>query len=456
MAAVEYSTCQLPRRRRAPIRSDPELYVAPVAGGFLTNPIQPVRGMNDVLPQDIGAWQHLERIARSVFEAYGYEEIRVPVLEHTELFKRSIGEFTDIVEKEMYTFEDLGGDSLTLRPEATAGIVRAAISNGMLRGQRHKLWCGGAMFRHERPQKGRYRQFYQLDVEALGFAGPDVDAELIGLSARLWRELKLSRLRLTINSLGTPASRQVYRERLLEYLRAHHDQLDEDSRRRLLGNPLRILDSKNPEMRALIEGAPLLSEHLDEESQLHFTSLRRSLEAMGIAYELNPRLVRGLDYYSRTVFEWVTDALGAQDAVCSGGRYDGLVAQLGGEPTPAIGFALGVERVVALLVQAGNVPPARAADIYLVASGERAEQAAQRLAEQLRDALPGRGVLLNLGGGNFKTQFRRADRSGAKLALILGDEELARGVVAVKTLRHEGGQIDCPLEQLPERIASLL
>ncbi len=422
----------------------------------MTNPIQPVRGMNDVLPQDIGAWQHLERIARGVFEAYGYEEIRVPVLEHTELFKRSIGEFTDIVEKEMYTFEDLGGDSLTLRPEATAGIVRAAISNGMLRGQRHKLWCSGAMFRHERPQKGRYRQFYQLDVEALGFAGPDVDAELIGLSARLWRELKLSRLRLTINSLGTPASRQVYRERLLEYLRAHHDQLDEDSRRRLLGNPLRILDSKNPEMRALIEGAPLLSEHLDEESQLHFATLRRSLEAMGIAYELNPRLVRGLDYYSRTVFEWVTDALGAQDAVCSGGRYDGLVAQLGGEPTPAIGFALGVERVVALLVQAGNVPAARAADIYLVASGERAEQAAQRLAEQLRDALPGRGVLLNLGGGNFKTQFRRADRSGAKLALILGDEELARGVVAVKPLRHEGGQIDCPLEQLPERIASLL
>jgi histidyl-tRNA synthetase len=412
--------------------------------------------MNDVLPQDIAAWQHLERVARGVFEAYGYEEIRVPMLEHTELFKRSIGEFTDIVEKEMYTFQDLGGDSLTLRPEATAGIVRAAISNGMLRGQRHKLWCAGAMFRHERPQKGRYRQFYQLDVEALGFPGPDVDAELIGLSARLWRELKLSGVRLTINSLGTPASRQVYREHLLEYLRAHQGSLDDDSRRRLAGNPLRILDSKNPEMRALIEGAPLLSDHLDEDSRLHFAALRASLEAMGIAYEVNPRLVRGLDYYSRTVFEWVTDALGAQDAVCSGGRYDGLIAQLGGESTPAIGFALGVERVVALLLQAGSVPAARAADIYLVASGERAQQAALSLAERLRDALPGRGVLLNLGGGNFKTQFRRADRSGARLALILGDEELARGVAALKPLRHEGGQIDCPLEQLSERIASLL
>lgn len=422
----------------------------------MTNPIQPVRGMNDVLPAEIGAWQHLEQVARGIFESYGYEEMRVPILEHTELFERSIGEFTDIVEKEMYTFQDIGGDSLTLRPEATAGIVRAAISNGLLRGQRHKLWCSGAMFRHERPQKGRYRQFYQLDVEALGFPGPDVDAELIALSARLWRDLKLTRVRLTINSLGTPASRQIYRERLVDYLREHESALDEDSRRRLSGNPLRILDSKNPEMHALIEAAPLLSDYLDEESRLHFVALRSSLEAMGIAYELNPRLVRGLDYYSRTVFEWVTDALGAQDAVCSGGRYDGLIAQLGGEPTPAIGFALGIERVVALLLQAGSVPAARGPDIYLVASGDRAERAALRLAEQLRDALPGRGVLLNLGGGNFKTQFRRADRSGAQLALILGDEELDRGVAAVKPLRHEGGQIDCPLAQLPERIASLL
>jgi len=422
----------------------------------MTQSIQPVRGMNDVLPAEIGAWQHLERVARGIFESYGYEEVRVPIVEHTDLFKRSIGEFTDIVEKEMYTFQDLGGDSLTLRPEATAGIVRAAISNNLLRGQRHKLWCSGAMFRHERPQKGRYRQFYQLDVEALGFAGPDVDAELIALSARLWRELKVSRVRLMINSLGTPAARALYREHLVEYFRAHESALDEDSRRRLGGNPLRILDSKNPDLRALIEGAPMLSDHLDEESRQHFAALRASLEAMGIAYEVNPRLVRGLDYYSRTVFEWVTDALGAQDAVCSGGRYDGLIAQLGGEPTPAIGFAAGVERIVALIVQAGSQPPASAPDIYLVASGERAEVAAMRLAEQLRDALPGRGVVLNLGGGNFKTQFRRADRSGARLALILGDEELDRGVAAVKPLRREGGQIDCPLAELPGRIASLL
>ncbi len=422
----------------------------------MSNPIQPVRGMNDVLPGEIAAWQHLERAARAVFEAYGYEEVRVPLVEHTELFKRSIGEFTDIVEKEMYTFEDLGGDSLTLRPEATAGIVRAAISNGMLRGQRHKLWCSGAMFRHERPQKGRYRQFYQLDVEALGFAGPDVDAELIALGARLWRELQLTRVRLTINSLGTPAARARYRERLVEYLRAREGSLDDDSRRRLSGNPLRILDSKNPEMRAVIDSAPLLSEYLDDESRQHFASLCGSLEAMGIEYHINPRLVRGLDYYSRTVFEWVTDALGAQDAVCSGGRYDGLIAQLGGESTPAIGFAAGIERIVELMTKAGSVPSAQPADIYLVASGARAEQAAMRLAERLRDALPGRKVLLNLGGGNFKTQFRRADRSGAQLALILGDEELDRGMAAVKPLRREGGQIDCPLEELPAKVASLL
>jgi histidyl-tRNA synthetase len=420
----------------------------------LSRQIQPLRGMNDVLPAQIAVWQHVERAARKVLDAYGYEEIRVPVVEHTELFKRSIGEFTDIVEKEMYTFQDLGGDSLTLRPEATAGIVRAAISNGLLRGARHKLWCMGPMFRHERPQKGRYRQFYQLDLEAIGFPGPDVDIELIALTARLWRELKLSRVRLLINSLGTAAARTVYRERLQEYLRSHEGELDEDSRRRLDGNPLRVLDSKNPQMRALIERAPLLTDFLDAESAQHFAALRAGLDALGVAYEVNPRLVRGLDYYSRTVFEWVTDALGAQDAVCSGGRYDGLTAQLGGEPTPAIGFAMGVERVVELVSGAGNTPAAAAPEIYIVASGQRAELEALRLAEQLREALPGRGVLVNLGGGNFKTQFRRADKSGARLALILGDAELDRGVAAVKTLRSEAGQIDCPLSELPARIAA--
>jgi len=412
--------------------------------------------MNDVLPGEIGAWQHLERVARAVFGAYGYEELRVPLLEHTELFSRSIGEYTDIVEKEMYTFQDLGGDSLTLRPEATAGIARAAISNGMLRGARHKLWCLGPMFRHERPQKGRYRQFHQFDLEALGFAGPDVDIELIALTARMWQMLKLTRVRLMINSLGTPQARAVYREELQRYFAAHDAELDADSRRRLGGNPLRILDSKQPSMRALIERAPRLTDYLDPESQAHFAALCGGLDALGVAYEVNPRLVRGLDYYSRTVFEWVTDALGSQDAVCSGGRYDGLIAQLGGEPTPAIGFAMGVERVVDLLSQAGSVPPAAAPEIYIVVNGERAEREALRLAERLRDALPGRGVLLNLGGGNFKAQFRRADRSGARLALILGDEELERGVVAVKPLRREDGQIDCPLSELPARIASLL
>ena len=412
--------------------------------------------MNDVLPAEMGAWRHLEQVAHTVLDAYGYEQVQVPIIEHTELFKRSIGEFTDIVEKEMYSFQDIGGDSLTLRPEATAGIVRAAISNGMLRGQRHKLWCAGAMFRHERPQQGRYRQFHQIDVEAIGYPGPDVDAELIALSARLWRALQLDRVHLTINSLGTPASRQRYRERLVEYFRTHERALDEDSRRRLLGNPLRILDSKNPQMAALIEAAPLLSDYLDEESQLHFAELRAALESMNIPYVVNPRLVRGLDYYSRTVFEWITDALGAQDAVCSGGRYDGLIAQLGGEATPAIGFALGIERVVALLRQSGKLPGVGAPDVYLVVSGERAQRAALRLAEQLRDALPGHGVVLNLGGGNLKTQFRRADRSGARLAVILGDEELDRGVAAVKPLRHEGGQIDCPVELLAERITASL
>jgi histidyl-tRNA synthetase len=422
----------------------------------MSRQIQPVRGMNDVLPAEIGGWQYLERVARELFRAYGYEELRVPILEHTELFKRSIGEFTDIVEKEMYTFLDLGGESLTLRPEATAGIVRAAISNGMLRGARHKLFCLGPMFRHERPQQGRYRQFYQIDVEAIGFPGPDIDIELIALTARLWRLLGLGNVKLQINSLGTAAARAAYRELLVQYLRAHASELDEDSQRRLGGNPLRILDSKNPAMRPLIEAAPSLTEHLDPESQAHFTDLRAGLDALGIPYQVNPRLVRGLDYYSRTVFEWVTDALGAQDAVCSGGRYDGLIAQLGGEPTPAIGFAMGMERVVALLVQAANVPPAAAPEVYIVASGERAQREAICLAEQLRDALPGRAVLLNLGGGNFKAQFRRADRSGAQLALILADAELDRGVAALKPLRQEAGQIDCPLQELPARIAAML
>ena len=422
----------------------------------MTVEIQPVRGMNDVLPAEIGAWQRLEDTTRELLASYGYEEIRVPVVEQTALFKRAIGEYTDVVEKEMYTFPSQGGESLTLRPEATAGIMRALISNGMLRGQRHKLWCIGPMFRHEKPQKGRYRQFNQVDVEAIGIPGPDVDAELIALTARLWRRLGIERVRLEINSLGTPESRRAYREKLVAYFRAHEEALDADSRRRLEGNPLRILDSKNPEMRAIVAGAPLLTDHLDPESREHFDALCAALQSIGIPFRINPRLVRGLDYYSRTVFEWITDALGAQDAVCSGGRYDGLIAQLGGEPTPGIGFAMGVERVVDLLVQAGQAPAPRAADVYVVVSGERAAAAGLGLVERLRDELPARRFDLNLGGGNFKAQFRRADRSGAALAVILGDDELSRGVAAVKPLRNEAGQSECPLPELAAAIEAVL
>ena len=422
----------------------------------LTQEIQPVRGMNDVLPAEIGAWQTIEGTARELLTAYGYQEIRIPVVERTELFKRAIGEYTDVVEKEMYTFVDLGGDSLTLRPEATAGVMRALISNGMLRGQRHKLWCMGPMFRHEKPQKGRYRQFHQINVEAVGMPGPDVDVELIALTARLWRGLGIGRLRLEVNSLGTPEARRAYRERLVEYFRADYARLDADSRRRLEGNPLRILDSKNPEMRALIDGAPVLTEHLDAQSREHFQALCASLDMLGIPFRVNPRLVRGLDYYSRTVFEWITDALGAQDAVCSGGRYDGLIAQLGGEATPGIGFAIGVERLVALLTQAGRVQPSPAADVYIVVSGSRAAASGVTLAERLRNELPNRRFELNLGGGNFKAQFRRADRSGAALALVLGDDELERGVASLKPLRREAGQSESPLPALAAAIEAAL
>jgi histidyl-tRNA synthetase len=421
----------------------------------LADIIQAVRGMNDVLPAEIGTWQYVESIVRNLVAAYGYEEIRVPIVEETRLFKRAIGELTDVVEKEMYTFDD-NGTLLTLRPEATAGIVRAVIENGMLRGARHKLWCIGPMFRHETPQEGRYRQFYQLDVETIGFAGPDVDAEIIAMTARLWRLLGIDRVRLEINSLGTPEARRAYRELLVSYFRRHESQLDADSRRRLEGNPLRILDSKNPEMQALIAGAPVLTEHLDAESRQHFATLCATLDALGVPYRVNPRLVRGLDYYNRTVFEWVTDALGSQNAVCAGGRYDGLIAHLGGESQPAIGFAMGMERVVKLLEKAGKVPPRPAPDVYVVVAGERATIEALKLLEQLRDRFPQRRFEMNLGGGNFKAQFRRADRSNAPLALILGDDELARGVVGMKPLRQESGQTDCPLAELPARLEAML
>jgi len=409
-----------------------------------------------VLPAQATAWQHLERITREVFSSYGYDEFRVPIIEQTQLFKRSIGDFTDIVEKEMFSFIDQGEDHITLRPEATAGIARAVISNGLLREGRLRVWCMGPMFRRERPQAGRYRQFHQIDAEAFGFEGPDIDAEIILLSARLLRRLGLTRVRLLLNSLGTPAVRAVYREQLTAYFSAHEVSLDEDSKRRLHGNPLRILDSKNPEMQRLIAGAPALLEALDGESRAHFESLCAHLKSAGIEYAIEPRLVRGLDYYTRTVFEWTTDMLGSQSTVCAGGRYDGLVAQLGGTATPGIGWAMGQERIVMLLEKQGLPIAAERPQLYLVLVGERTELEGFKLAEQLRDAWPQMRLQINLGGGGFKTQFKRADKSGAEFALVLGDDEVARGVVALKALRREMEQEECPIAQISERLGALL
>jgi len=418
--------------------------------------LQPVTGMKDVLPADIALWRRLEDAAREVFAAYGYQEIRVPIVEATSLFKRSIGEFTDIVQKEMFTFEDPSGDSLTLRPEATAGIVRAMISNGLLHNQKQRVWCAGPMFRHEKPQRGRFRQFHQLDAEAFGYAGPDIDAELIMLSARLLQAVGIERVELNLNSLGTPEARRGYREALQSYFSSHRSRLDSDSLKRLEGNPLRILDSKNPELQEIIGRAPLLAEHLDAESKSHFDQLCRHLDAVGIKYVLNPRLVRGLDYYSRTVFEWLTTELGSQGAVCSGGRYDGLVAQLGGEPTPAIGWALGEERIVELMRQQGQAAASDAPHVYLVVAGERAEAVGMSLGERLRNSVPGLRIETNCGGGSFKSQMKRADKSGAEFAVILGDTETDSGVVGLKSLRVAAEQATVPLDALAAELKKRL
>ena len=404
--------------------------------------------MKDILPQETPLWQRVESTLRDIFSAYGYSEIRLPLAEKAELFQRSIGEVTDIVEKEMYTFEDLNHERLSLRPEGTAGCVRAGIEHGLLHNQIQRLWYIGAMFRHERPQKGRYRQFHQAGIEAFGMEGPDIDAELIAMTARIWKSLGITSLTLQINSLGTLAARQVYRERLVEYFSGHRDRLDEDSQRRLTTNPLRILDSKNPELRELILAAPQLLEHLDAESLAHFERLKNLLDCIGVKYVVNPRLVRGLDYYSKTVFEWVTDQLGAQGTVCAGGRYDGLVEQLGGKATPAIGFAMGLERLLSLIeIQAGLQPPA-APHVYLLVAAEVAAGSGVKLAEALRDALPQLRLVMNCGGGSFKAQFKRADKSGARIALLLGDEELAKNVVGVKFLREERAQQEVSMDTL--------
>jgi histidyl-tRNA synthetase len=411
--------------------------------------IQAIRGMHDILPEQSPYWQWLEGQARQVLGAYGYQEIRLPIVEKTELFKRSIGEVTDIVEKEMYTFDDRNGDSLTLRPEGTAGCLRACLEHGLLHNQTHRLWYYGPMFRHERPQKGRYRQFYQLGVETYGMPGPDIDAEIIALTDRLWKQLGIrDKVELQINSLGTSEERLAYRGKLVEYFQQHLAVLDEDCLRRLETNPLRILDSKNPDMQAMLQQAPVLLEHLGEESLAHFDSLKATLDDLGIAYQLNTRLVRGLDYYGKTVFEWVTEHLGSQGTICAGGRYDNLIEQLGGKPNHAIGFAMGMERILALLELLDHVPVATTTDVYMIRVGTSAEAAGMSLAERIRDAIPSLKLQVNCGGGSFKSQFKKADKSGAEYAIIIGDDEAQRGEVALKPLRIDEAQTPLTHDQL--------
>lgn len=412
---------------------------------------QAVRGMHDILPEVTPLWRRVESILAEGLKSYGYQEIRLPIVEKTELFKRSIGEVTDIVEKEMYTFEDRSGESLTLRPEGTAGCVRAAIEQGLLRSPVQRLWYQGPMFRHERPQKGRYRQFHQLGVEAFGLSGPDVDAELILLNRRWFRQLGVEgKLQLQLNCLGKLPERRAYREDLVAYFSDFEEALDEDSRRRLHTNPLRILDSKNPAMQDLIAGAPKLLDYLGEDSLAHFQGLAAMLEAAGVGYTINPRLVRGLDYYCLTVFEWVAPELGPQGTVCAGGRYDTLVEQLGGQPTPAVGFALGMERLLALLADSPLARTIEPPHLYLIRVGVRAERAGLLLAEWLRDRLPDLHLIVHCGGGSFKSQFKKADKSGAWYALIVGEDEAAQGVVSLKALRESEQQQTLSREQLVE------
>lgn len=421
----------------------------------MSQTLQAIRGMNDILPAEAELWEQFEDMIRDWLRAYGYKPIRMPLVEPTPLFSRAIGEVTDIVEKEMYSFEDaLNGEKLTLRPEGTASCVRAVLQHNMLYDGPKRLWYQGPMFRHERPQKGRYRQFHQIGVEALGFAGPDIDAEQILMTARLWDDMGLEGIRLEINSLGSVEERQQHRAALIAYFEQHATQLDADAQRRLHSNPLRILDTKNPDMQALVEAAPKLMDYLGEESLKHFEGVQAILKDAGIHARVNPRLVRGLDYYNLTVFEWVTDQLGAQGTVCAGGRYDGLIAQLGGKPAPACGFAMGVERLLALWKDQGNEALAVAPDVYLVAQGDAAGRFAFRVAEELRGS--GFDVLQHCGGGSFKSQMKRADGSGAPLAVIIGDDEANAGVVSLKPLRAAGEQQKVALADLAEAVNNLI
>ncbi|UKA05741.1 histidine--tRNA ligase [Photobacterium damselae subsp. damselae] len=418
--------------------------------------IQAIRGMNDCLPTQSPLWQKVEGTVKQVISSYGYNEVRMPIVESTHLFKRAIGEVTDVVEKEMYTFEDRNGDSLTLRPEGTAGCVRSGIQNGLLYNQEQRLWYIGPMFRHERPQKGRYRQFHQFGVEVFGLNGPDIDAELIMMTARLWRELGIhEHVTLELNSIGSLEARAEYRTALIAFLEQHMDVLDEDAKRRMYTNPLRVLDTKNPEIQNILGDAPKLSEYLDQDSREHFAGLCELLDAAGIKYQVNERLVRGLDYYNRTVFEWVTDSLGAQGTVCGGGRYDGLVEQLGGKVTPAVGFAMGLERLVLLMETLEQTEVRRSVDVYMVTAGEGTLAAGMKLAEVLRSQIPDLRVMTHFGGGNFKKQFKRADNVGAVVALVLGENEIAENTVVVKDLRG-GEQITMKQDDVAAKLAELI
>ncbi|MFH4629705.1 histidine--tRNA ligase [Vibrio alginolyticus] len=418
--------------------------------------IQAIRGMNDCLPTQSPLWQKLENTVKNVISAYGYNEVRMPIVEETNLFSRAVGEETDVVSKEMYTFDDRNGDSLTLRPEGTAGCVRSCIQNSLINRDEQRLWYMGPMFRHERPQKGRYRQFHQCGVEVFGLNGPDVDAELIMMTARLWRELGINEhVRLELNSIGSQEDRADYRTALVAFLEQHIDVLDEDCKRRMHTNPLRVLDTKNPDVQAILGDAPRLSDYLGEESKAHFAGLCELLDAAGIKYTVNERLVRGLDYYNRTVFEWITESLGAQGTVCGGGRYDGLVEQLGGKSTPAVGFAMGLERLVLMLETLELTDVRRSVDVYVVTAGEGTMMAGMKLAEQLRESVPGVRVMNHFGGGNFKKQFKRADKVGAVVALVLGENEVADNTVVLKDLAG-GEQETYNQAEVAEKIAALI
>ena len=419
--------------------------------------VQAVRGMHDILPEQSPRWQYAENIIKQVLASYCYHEIRLPIVEKTELFKRSIGEVTDIVEKEMYTFDDRNNDSLTLRPEGTAGCLRACLEHGLLHNQVHRLWYYGPMFRHERPQKGRYRQFYQLGVETYGLAGPDIDAEVIALTDRMWKKLGIrSKVRLELNTLGTIEERLVYREKLVEYFNQHLELLDEDSLRRLETNPLRILDSKNRDLKQVIQNAPELLDYMGDESRNHFETLTQTLDSLGIEYTLNTRLVRGLDYYGKTVFEWVTDDLGSQGTICAGGRYDSLIEQLGGKANHAIGFAMGMERLLLLIEQLEDVPVEKMVDVYMICVGPEAEKVGMCLAEKIRTEIDGIKLQLNCGGGSFKSQFKKADKSGAEHAIIIGEDEVSCNEVSLKPLRTDQQQKNISHEQLIQELTETI